>query len=85
MPEDEARYPTGKVMLPAHEVTVERLEQVKFAYVGTVDDVRREMDAMNENVHPEWFVWQGDQGFLPKDEVKRQIVTFGKEVIPRYK
>jgi hypothetical protein len=58
---------------------------VKFAYVGTVDDVRREMDAMNENVHPEWFVWQGDQGFLPKDEVKRQIVTFAKEVMPRYK
>jgi alkanesulfonate monooxygenase SsuD/methylene tetrahydromethanopterin reductase-like flavin-dependent oxidoreductase (luciferase family) len=85
LPEDEARYPAGKVMLPAHEVTAERLERVKFAYMGTVDDVRREMDAMNENVHPEWFVWQGDQGFLPKEEVKRQIVTFAKEVMPRYK
>ncbi|HXR35866.1 MAG TPA: LLM class flavin-dependent oxidoreductase, partial [Candidatus Binataceae bacterium] len=85
LPEDEARYPTGKVMLPASEVTIERQERVKFAYVGTVDDVRHEMDAMNENVHPEWFVWQGDQGFLPKEEVKRQIVTFGKEVMPRYK
>ena len=85
LPEDEARYPTGKVMLPAHEVTAERLERVKFAYMGTVDDVRREMDANVENVNPEWFVWQGDQGFLPKEEVKRQIVTFGREVIPRYK
>ena len=35
------------------------------------------MDALNENVHPEWFVWQTDQGFLPKDEVKRQL-----EVLP---
>jgi alkanesulfonate monooxygenase SsuD/methylene tetrahydromethanopterin reductase-like flavin-dependent oxidoreductase (luciferase family) len=85
VPEDEARYPSGKVMLPRHEVTIERLERVKFAYVGTVSDVLREMDAMNENVHPEWFVWQGDQGLLPKDEVKKQMVTFGKEVIPRYR
>ena len=84
-PADEARYPRGKVMLPASEVTVERLERVKFAYVGTVDDVRREMDAMVENVNPEWFVWQGDQGFLPKEVVRKQIETFGREVIPRYK
>ncbi len=40
---------------------------------------------MVENVNPEWFVWQGDQGFLPKEEVKRQIETFGREVMPRYK
>jgi alkanesulfonate monooxygenase SsuD/methylene tetrahydromethanopterin reductase-like flavin-dependent oxidoreductase (luciferase family) len=85
LPEDEERYPRGKVMLPASEVTIERMERVKFAYVGTVDDVRREMDALVENVNPEWLVWQGDQGFLPKDEVKRQIQTFGKELIPRYR
>src|SRR5262245_56974300 len=46
LPEDEARYPTGKVMLPASEVTIERQERAGFAYVGTADDVRREMDAM---------------------------------------
>lgn len=82
---DEARYPRGKVSLPASEVTTERLERVKFAYTGTVGDVRSEMDAMVENVHPDWFVWQGDQGLLPLDIVKRQIETFGKELIPRYK
>mgnify|MGYP001156657896 CR=1 FL=1 len=82
---DEARYPRGKVSLPASEVTAERLERVGFAYTGTVDDIRREMDAMVENVHPEWFVWQGDQGLLPLDTVKRQIERFGKELIPRYK
>jgi alkanesulfonate monooxygenase SsuD/methylene tetrahydromethanopterin reductase-like flavin-dependent oxidoreductase (luciferase family) len=84
-PADEDRYPSGKVMLPASEVTIERLERVKFAYVGTVDDVRREMDALVENVNPEWFVWQGDQGFLAKDQVKRQIEVFAKEILPRYK
>jgi len=82
---DEARYPRGKVSLPSSEVTAERLERVGFAYTGTVDDIRREMDAMAENVHPEWFVWQGDQGLLPLETVKRQIERFGKELIPRYK
>ena len=64
---------------------MERLERNKFAYTGTVADVRREMDEMVENVHPEWFVWQSDQGFLPKDQVKRQLEIFGKEILPRYK
>ena len=85
LPEDEAKYPTGKTMLPASEITMQRLERNGFAYFGTVDDVRREMDGVVENVHPEWFVWQSDQGFLPKDQLKRQLETFGKEILPRYK
>jgi alkanesulfonate monooxygenase SsuD/methylene tetrahydromethanopterin reductase-like flavin-dependent oxidoreductase (luciferase family) len=85
LPEDEAKYPSGKVMLPASELTMDRFEKNKFGYFGTVADVTREMDAMVENVHPDWFVWQSDQGFLPKDVVKRQLETFGKEVLPRYK
>jgi len=72
-------------MLPQSECTVERMERAKFAYVGTVADVQREMDAMAENINPEWFVWQGDQGLLPVDEIKRQVTSFGKEVLPRYK
>jgi hypothetical protein len=40
---------------------------------------------MAENVHPEWFVWQGDQGLLPLDAVKQQIRIFGKEIVNRYK
>jgi alkanesulfonate monooxygenase SsuD/methylene tetrahydromethanopterin reductase-like flavin-dependent oxidoreductase (luciferase family) len=83
--EDEARWPAGKVPLPLSECTIERMERAKFVYTGTVDDVRREMDALAENVHPEWFVWQGDQGLLPLDEIKRQIETFGKELLPRYR
>jgi alkanesulfonate monooxygenase SsuD/methylene tetrahydromethanopterin reductase-like flavin-dependent oxidoreductase (luciferase family) len=84
-PGDEAKYPSGKVMLPASEVTVERLARVKFAFAGTVADVRKEMDELVENVHPEWFVWQGDQGLLPIAEVKRQVEIFGNELLPRYK
>jgi hypothetical protein len=84
-PEDEVKYPTGKVMLPASEITIDRFERSGFSYTGTVTDVRRDFDAMVENVHPEWFVWQGDQGLLPLDIVKDQVRTFGKEIIKRYK
>jgi hypothetical protein len=61
------------------------MERADFAYTGTVDEVRRKVDAMVENIHPEWFVWQGDQGLLPLAENRKQIETFGKEVLPRYK
>jgi alkanesulfonate monooxygenase SsuD/methylene tetrahydromethanopterin reductase-like flavin-dependent oxidoreductase (luciferase family) len=83
-PADEEKYPAGKIPLPASEVTAERIQRVKFASLGTVDDVRRGLDELVEKANPEWFVWQGDQGFLPKDEVKRQIELFGKKLLPRY-
>ena len=85
LPEDEAKYPTGKVMLPASEISMDRLDRSGFAFCGTVDDVRREMDAVVENVHPEWFVWQSDQGFLKKDVVKRELEIFGEKILKRYK
>ena len=84
LPEDESRYPTGKVMLPASEVTIERMERCGASYIGTADDVRREMDAVVENVHPEWMILSADQGFLPLEQVKRQIGDIGSEIIPRY-
>ncbi len=84
LPEDEARYPSGKVMLPVSEVTIERQHRCGFTYLGTVDDVRRQIDAMVENIHPEWFIVQGDQGLLPMEELRRQITTIGKQLLPRY-
>jgi hypothetical protein len=72
-------------LLPAEECNTARMDRADFAYMGSVDDVRRRMDALVENAHPEWFVWQGDQGLLPKAEVRKQVETFGKELLPRYK
>jgi hypothetical protein len=68
-----ARY--VKKMLPVEEATTARRERADFAYMSSVDDVRRRMDAMVENAHPEWFAWQGDQGLLPTDVVKKQVET----------
>ncbi|MBE3603699.1 hypothetical protein IMX07_08690 [bacterium] len=67
------------------ECTLDRVEKAKFAFFGNVDGVRKEMDALAENVNPEWFMWQGDQGLLPAAVVKNQIRTFGEKIIPRFK
>jgi alkanesulfonate monooxygenase SsuD/methylene tetrahydromethanopterin reductase-like flavin-dependent oxidoreductase (luciferase family) len=84
-PEDEAKYPSGKTMLPASEITMDRFERSGFSFTGTASDVQHNFDDMIENAHPEWFVWQGDQGLLPLEIVKDQIRTFGKEIVKRYK
>jgi alkanesulfonate monooxygenase SsuD/methylene tetrahydromethanopterin reductase-like flavin-dependent oxidoreductase (luciferase family) len=80
--EDEAKY--GKSPLPRHECTIERLEKAHCALVGNTDDVRREMDTMVEAGNPEWFIQQGDQGYLPLDENKRMLERFATEVMPHY-
>jgi alkanesulfonate monooxygenase SsuD/methylene tetrahydromethanopterin reductase-like flavin-dependent oxidoreductase (luciferase family) len=83
LPEDDIKYP--KQSLPKSEVYMERFEKKHFLLVGNKDDVRREMDLLVEAANPEWFIWQGDQGYLPLDDVKRMLERFGNEVMPHYK
>ena len=58
--------------------------EAKYALVGTVDDIRREIEALQKNSHLEWFGWYFDQGLLPWDEARRQLDMFAK-VIPEFK
>jgi len=81
-PEDDEKY--GEQPLPRSECTVDRLEKGQWALLGTTDEIRRKIDAVVENVAPEWFIWQGDQGLLPFEDVKRQVERIGKEVLPHY-
>ena len=82
LPEDDLKYPNQT--LPPSEATMERFEKKHFALTGNADDVRREMDLLVENANPEWFIWQGDLGYLPLDDVKRMLERFGREVMPHY-
>lgn len=81
-PEDNIKYPNG--LLPKSEATMERFERKHFALTGNTSDLRREMDELVEAGNPEWFIWQGDQGYLPIDDVRRQIEWFGREIMPHY-
>ena len=82
LPSDKDKYGDGP--LPREACTIERLEQTHFALVGTSDDVRRGMDLMIEAGNPEWFIWQGDQGYMPIDDVKRMLERFAEDVMPHY-
>jgi hypothetical protein len=85
VPEDEEKWPSGKVMLPTSEGTIDRLDRCEYLYCGTVSDVRRKMDELVEQANPEYLNVGGDQGFLPLEVVKNQIRTFGEQIIRHYK
>ena len=76
------RFPGETTPVPK---TFERMVESKYALVGTVDDVKRELEALHKNSNVEWFGWFFDQGLMPWDEAKRQLEIFGKEILPEFK
>ena len=76
------RFPGETTPVPN---TFERMVESKYALVGTTDDIKRELEALQKNSNVEWFGWFFDQGLMPWDETRRQLETFGKEVLPAFK
>ena len=63
---------------------MERFDKAHFTLSGNADDVRRDMDDLVEAANPEYFIWQGDQGYLPLDDCKRIMERYGTQVMPHY-
>src|SRR5262249_53182910 len=42
-------------------ISFERMVEARFAIVGTVDQVRRQIAELREEVNPDWFGWYLDQ------------------------
>ncbi len=57
---------------------------IQIAIVGTVDDTRRQLEAVREKLNPDWFMILSDQGFLPRDEMKEQLEILGTKIIPEF-
>jgi alkanesulfonate monooxygenase SsuD/methylene tetrahydromethanopterin reductase-like flavin-dependent oxidoreductase (luciferase family) len=64
---------------------IEPLIDAGVAFVGTVDDVRRQMAAVKEKLNPDWFMILSDQGFLPLEVMKEQVELFGTKIIPEFR
>jgi len=64
--------------------TIEPYIESGTAFVGTVDDIRRQMNTVQEKMNPEYFLWLCDQGYLPLYEVKKQLELFGTKVMPEF-
>lgn len=69
---------------PNIPTTIEPMIDAGVGFVGTVDDVRRQLAAVQQQLNPEYFLVFCDQGFLPLDEVKRQIELFAK-LMPEFR
>jgi len=76
------RFPGETTPVP---ITAERMIEAKYALVGTVDDMKRELDALRKNTNVEWFGWYFDQGLISWDETKRQLELFATKVMPEFK
>ena len=55
-----------------------------FLNVGTVDDVKRRLAAIQE-CGTEWFFWYIEQGLMPWDEVQRQMDLFETHILPEFR
>lgn len=87
-PEDEVKYPFGKVMLPKSEWSPERLQKCGYAYIGTKDDIRRSIDDLisihGQGGELETFCWLFDQGLMTMDEARRQMEAFAETILVEY-
>jgi alkanesulfonate monooxygenase SsuD/methylene tetrahydromethanopterin reductase-like flavin-dependent oxidoreductase (luciferase family) len=63
---------------------VDALLDLKMAVAGTVDDVRRRVAEVQETLNPEYMLWLGDQGYLTRDEMKRELELFATKVMPEF-
>jgi alkanesulfonate monooxygenase SsuD/methylene tetrahydromethanopterin reductase-like flavin-dependent oxidoreductase (luciferase family) len=68
---------------PNIPTTIEPVIQAGVAFVGTKDDVRRQLAEVRDKLNPEYFLVFSDQGLLPLDEVKRQVELFA-ELMPEF-
>jgi len=59
--------------------------EAKYELVGTIDDIKRELDALYTNSQIEWFGWYFDQGLLGWEEARRQVELFATKVMPEFK
>lgn len=69
---------------PHIPVAVEPLIEAGVVLVGTVDDIRAKIAAIQERVNPEYLVWMSDQGFASLDDMRRRLEIFGTRVMPDF-
>ena len=65
-------------------ITFQRMVDAKFAIVGTVDQVKRQIAQLCEASNPDWFGWYLDQGLMDQGEVLRQLEAFATEILPDF-
>jgi len=76
------RFPGETTPVP---LTYERMVEAKYALVGTVDDIKRDIEKMHKDTNVEWFGWYFDQGLMSWAETRRQLESFATKVMPEFR
>jgi alkanesulfonate monooxygenase SsuD/methylene tetrahydromethanopterin reductase-like flavin-dependent oxidoreductase (luciferase family) len=79
------RYPdeTGDIPAPGETVN-ERLTNVGLIIGGTVDDVKRQVEAQLTEVPFEYLVWHLPYAVMPKEVALDQLQLFADHVMPEF-
>ena len=80
----EGGFRTGTGETGPVPITFQRMVDAKFALVGTVDQVKRQIAELCEASNPDWFGWYLDQGLMDQGEVLRQLEAFATEILPGF-
>ena len=51
---------------------------------GTVDDVKRQMEKLLEEIPLEYLVWLFHWGLIPRDEALNQLELFATKIMPEF-
>ncbi|MEA2322290.1 MAG: hypothetical protein QOD81_2140 [Solirubrobacteraceae bacterium] len=80
-----ARYDNeeGPVPKPGEHLA-ERLSNSGLLMGGTVDDVKRQVEAFLEELPIDYFVWLFHWGMIPRDEGLRMLELFATEIMPEF-
>jgi alkanesulfonate monooxygenase SsuD/methylene tetrahydromethanopterin reductase-like flavin-dependent oxidoreductase (luciferase family) len=83
--QESLRLPGEEGPVPAPgEYLADRLLKSKIWVAGTVDDVKREVEALLEQIPADYLVWLFHWGIMPRDVALRQLELFATEIMPEF-
>lgn len=65
-------------------ITFQRMVDARFAIVGTVDEVKRQIAELCADSTPDWFGWYLDQGLMDQAQILRQLEAFATHILPSF-
>ncbi len=83
--QESLRLPGEEGPVPAPgERLIDRLLRSKIWIAGTVDQVKRDVEALLEAIPCEYLVWLFHWGIMPRDVGLRQLELFATEIMPEF-
>jgi alkanesulfonate monooxygenase SsuD/methylene tetrahydromethanopterin reductase-like flavin-dependent oxidoreductase (luciferase family) len=73
----------GEVPKPGEHLA-DRLRNAGLMMAGSVDDVKRQIEALLKEAPVDYIVWLFHWGLIPRDEALRSLELFATEIMPEF-